>query len=88
MKFTAGLMSLLAVGAAVEGGYVGQKTQNGVSYLWNCPGNPVPTLQTICAQNPTSCTYKAPISFTCTVLNTCNLLSKEMLAQGCQPTKV
>ncbi|KAK9766878.1 hypothetical protein K7432_003701 [Basidiobolus ranarum] len=83
MKYTTGLVALFAVATAVEGVLVGQTTQNGVSYLWNCPGNPIPTLQVICANNPTSCTFKAPMNFNCKVLSTCNLLSGEMLGQGC-----
>ncbi|KAK9760640.1 hypothetical protein K7432_015143 [Basidiobolus ranarum] len=83
MKYSTGLVALVAAATAVEGGLVGQTTQTGVSYLWTCPGNPIPTLQVICANNPTSCTFKAPINFNCKVLNTCNLLSRKMFAQGC-----
>ncbi|ORX85957.1 hypothetical protein K493DRAFT_319892 [Basidiobolus meristosporus CBS 931.73] len=88
MKFSVGVAALFAAVASVNAGYVGMKSQNGASYLWNCPGNPVPQLQSICASYPASCTYKAPISFTCTVLSTCNLLSGELISQNCTPTKV
>ncbi|KAK9709726.1 hypothetical protein K7432_008839 [Basidiobolus ranarum] len=88
MKFAIGICALVTATVVVEGGYVGQKNYNGVSYLWTCPGNPVPALQVICAKAPKDCTFKAPWSFTCTDFNVCNLLSKENIAQGCTPKKV
>ncbi|KAK9687467.1 hypothetical protein K7432_014782 [Basidiobolus ranarum] len=90
MKFSTGLtaVALAIVATTAEAGYVVTKNHKGDSYLWTCPGNPVPTLQGLCAQNASTCTFKAPMSFTCTSLTTCNILSGTMIGQNCQPKKV
>lgn len=66
--------------------FIAVNNQVNKNYLWQCTINNLSDLQQICNNNVKTCSFKTPFHFKCTVLNTCNLLSGKLLADGCTIT--